>query len=307
MAHIRPANASDLPVVYDLWYQLEVEGDPDPPAPGPMASGLVYELEAGALLVAEEAGRIIGFAGTVTWEASTSAHEPAQAHTYLGDLFIRRDAQSSGVGWALLEHILPRDGRTLSVMASTDPRALALYVRAGMTPRWPNIWLRTDSARLAPHLATLPGGDLEIIPAQTEDPGLARWDSDLFEYARPRDLAYLVDKRDALPVWFKRAGETIGYGFIQRRSDESLWSPGAYTIGPVGAGSENAARECVCAAVRWVCAQGHAARLAVPAPHPALAPLIEARCLISYVETFLTSHSEPFSDVRRYLPSGVFL
>lgn len=299
--HVRPASAADLSAVQEIWYRDEVAGDPRPPAPGPAASGFAYELEYGAMRVAEDdAGRVIGFGGSVSWDG------PRGPLTYLADLFIAPDTQSHGVGQAILR-ALPLGAGGRCVHASTDPRAVPLYIRTGMLPQWPTLWLVGDPERGARRLDALPGSDLELAEASADDPALAAWDQRSFGYARPRDLAWLVESRQAQPLWFRRAGATIGYGFVQRDCPESLWRPGAWTVGPIGAETAEDARACVCAAVRWAAARSGAARIGVPGPHPALAPLIEAGCRLVYNETFLASPEAALPDFTRYLPSGVFM
>lgn len=299
---VRPGRGDDLPAIQAIWYADEVAADSEPPASGPILSSFRYELEHGVMRVAEDAsGRTLGFGATVGWD------NPAGLLTYLADLFIAEDTQSQGVGQALLRALPLGEDVPRCVHASVDPRATALYIRWGMEPRWPNYLLAADPEWGARGLATLPGADLEVVEAAPNDPELAAWDLRHFGYPRARDLAWLMERRDALPLWFRRAGQTLGYGYIQRHCDESLWNPNAWTVGPLGAEEPADARECVCAAVRWAVAQGGAARLAVPGPHPALAPLIAAGCRIVYTETFLASASARFFDPTRYLPSGVFL
>ncbi|HEY7849814.1 MAG TPA: GNAT family N-acetyltransferase [Ktedonobacterales bacterium] len=298
---VRAGAPEDLPAVHTIWYRDEVADDPQPPAKGPVLSGFTYELEHGALCVAEDdTGQIIGFGGSVGWDG------PRGPLTYLADLFIAPDAQSRGVGQAILR-ALPLHAGGRCVHASTDPRAAALYIRTGMLPLWPNLWLVGDPERGARGLGALPGADITLVEAAADDPELATWDLRHFGYARPRDLAWLVASRDAQPFWFQRAGATIGYGFVQRRCPESLWRPGAWTLGPIGAATPADACDCVCAATRWASERAGAARIGVPGPHLALAPLIEAGCHLVYNETFLASPGAPLPDVTRYLPSGVFL
>ncbi|HEX8995232.1 MAG TPA: GNAT family N-acetyltransferase [Ktedonobacterales bacterium] len=298
---MRAGAKSDLPAIQAIWYQDEVEGDPDPPANGPILSGFTYEMEHGALQVAEnDAGAVIGFGGSVGW------HGPRGSLTYLSDLFISPDTQSHGVGQAILR-ALPLSAGGRCVQASRDPRAHALYMRWGMRPRWPNYWLVADPQWGAHGLDALPGADIALVEAALDDPRLAAWDERVFGFPRPHDLAWLVSSREAQPLWFQRAGKTIGYGFIQRRCNESLWRPEAWTVGHIGAETPEDAAECVCAATRWAVARAGVARLGVPGPHPALLPLVEAGCRIVYVETFLASDDALLPDTTRYLPSGVFL
>lgn len=300
---VRPATASDLPAVYAVWLRNDAPHEtPQLLALNGVLSSFVHEWEHGEMRVAEtDAGQVIGFGGSVSWSG------PRGSLTYLADLFIAPDTQSHGVGQAILG-ALPLSAGGRCVHASTDPRAAALYIRTGMLPLWPNLWLVADMQRHPPQrLDALPGADVEMTAAAADDTQLAAWDVRAFGYLRSRDLAWHVATRDALPLWFRRRGATIGYGYIQRHCDESLSRPGAWTIGPIGGETPEDARDCVCAAVRWAAERAPVVRLGVPAPHPALAPLIEAGCRIVYNETFLASPEAALPDVTRYLPSGVFM
>ena len=287
---IRPAAEGDLAQVYDVFYENEVGDDPDPPPRGDMPPWLTHVLAAGEMLVAERGGRVVGFAGLI------ARGEVA----YLTDLFVRREQQSGGVGRALLRRILPAGG-VRCTMSSRDPRALALYVRAGMRPQWPNLWLRADTARLVAR----PTGDVAVVAAEPGNAELLRWDAALSGRHRPAEHAYWLGQA-AIPVWFERRGTPIGYGYIQTRSPSALWSRDAFMVGPVGARTAEDAAACLLAAVEFARQRSGRVRLSVPGPHPALAALLDAGFQITYVETFVSSAAEPFLDPTRYAGSGDF-
>lgn len=300
---VRPATLADLPAVHRIWYADEFANEPRPPEPGPVLSSFAHALAHGALRVAEDrTGQLLGFGASLGWDG------PRGSLTYLSDLFIAPETQSHGVGQALLRALPLREG-VRCVFASTDHRASALYMRWGMRPLWPNYWLVADPMWGAHGLDTLPGADIELVaaaPDGVDGLALATWDARHFGYARPHDIAWLLHEREAQPLWFRRAGETIGYGFVQRRS-ESQWSDDVWTIGPIGAETAEDARDCVSAATRWASQRTRSVRLGIPGPHPALLPLIDAGCRIVYIETFLASEGARFFDPTRYLPGGVFL
>ena len=60
-----------------------------------------------------------------------------QGRGFLGSLFVRNDLRGRGVGRTLLEAILS-DASGRATFASSDPRALPLYVRFGMRPITPD-------------------------------------------------------------------------------------------------------------------------------------------------------------------------
>lgn len=285
----RPASAADLPAIDDIYYQSEMRGVTAPPPPRAIA-GLRYILATGNLVVAERDGEIIGFAGRVV----------RGDVAYLTDLFVREEQQSGRVGQALLAAALPHDTLIRCTLASVDFRAHALYVRDGMRPRWPNYWLHG----VAGDLGELPTSDLTTIEANFADPALLAWDTEVSGRSRPGDHAYWRDVCGATPLWFRRGGETVGYGVVSTRGSSSLWYPDAFTLGPIGARRAEDAAACVCATVAWARARGVVLRLALPGAHPALAPLLAAGFRIVYVETFLSTAETPFFDPERYTPSG---
>jgi GNAT superfamily N-acetyltransferase len=286
---IRRATLADLPRIYDIWYASEVEGVRDPPARG-NAADFRHELETGEMCVAERSEQIIGFAAALTRSSAT----------YLAELFVAKAYQSSGVGKRLLGAVLPQDGRIIYTLSSRDPRALTLYVRAGMQPRWPHLWLRA----LAENLNTLPASAVEVIVGQGDDPLIRQWDSRISGRDRSLDYPFWIEQRQAVPLWFRRQGQLVGYGFAHRPSPDSLWYPDALTLGPIGTLAEGDAIACVLAAVHWARQEAAVLRLALPGPHPALPLLLAHGFQITYVETFVSSSTQPLFDPRCYVSSG---
>jgi hypothetical protein len=285
---IRRATLDDLPALYDIWYRSEAGDEPIAPrGPWPW---LAHELATGELLLAERAGAALGFAATITRDGIT----------FLSDCFVRADAQSGGVGRRLLEPLLAGEGQTYCTVSSRDPRALSLYIRAGMRPRWPNFILEAESASISPMLA----GGVELTEGRAGDPELVEWDAAIGGRRRPQEHAYWVAHHRAIPLWFRRAGLTIGYGYAQLYSPELLWRPDTLTLGPIGAQHEKDALACVAAAVSWAARHAPALHISVPGPHPALATLLESHFQISDADTFLSSSDQPFFDAGCYIPSG---
>jgi hypothetical protein len=288
---IRPATEADLPAINDIFYQSEIAGAASPPS----AQTLTFPdhvLATGAMYVAELAGTVIGYSGSIA----------RGDVVFLTDLFVRPPQQSTHVGRMLLRHVLPRDGRTLCTVASTDPRALSRYVREGMRPRLPVLFLRGD----VPALGPLPANDVTIVEAAPDDPAFAAWDAEIGGRPRPQELAFWRRAHRAVIAWFQRGSATIGYGVFHQRSGGSLWTPDAITLGPIGVRDERDAVACVMAAVAWARARNDIVRLALIGPHPALAPLLDAHFRLVEVETFCCSTS-PCFDPARYLPSGADL
>ncbi len=285
---IRPATEYDLSGIFDIFYQNEMRGVANPPPRGAPPPWLAHTLATGVLMVAERAGKLHGFAGVTT----------RSGIAFLTDLFVRPDVQSGGIGRALLRAILPGDALATCTLASSDPRALALYIRAGMLPQWPNYWLLGDSTSLR-----LAASDIEIVEASPDDGELLRWDREIAGRDRPQDYRFWVREQGGVPLWFRRGATTIGYGYA-RHNASIICHPQALTLGPLGARTPGDALACTLAAVRWGQERASLLRLALPGPHPALRSLLEAGMRITDFDTFVSTAQEPIFDPQCYLSTG---
>ena len=290
MITFRPAYENDLTQASEVVYENDIRDELSPPPfPGRSAT-LVHIFHTGTVYVAEENGRILAFAAAIT----------RSNVTFLTDLFVRPDQQSSRLGQTLLQHVLPLSADSIRcTMSSTDSRALALYIRSGMRPQWPNFCLRLDEPASVEKLRT----NLETVEAEAGDPALVEWDAQASGRSRPQDHAYWISKQQASPLWFRRDGEIIGYGYA-RPGAGTLWFPETCTLGPIGARTPADGTACVLAAVSWVQQQAKILRIDVSGPHPCLAPLLEARFRIAYVETYVSSATTPFFNPHCYIASG---
>ena len=289
MTIFRLAQETDLAQAYDVFYQNEIIDTPAPPAPGNIPSTLRHILKTGTMYVAEQDGRILAFASAITRDHIT----------FLTDMFVRPGQQSARLGKTLLQHVLPPNEHIRCTMSSTDPRALALYIRSGMQPQWPNFCLRLNG----PIRGNLPTTDIEIVEGQAGDPEFVRWDAQVSGRSRPIDHTYWIREQRAIPLWFQRQGNTIGYGYI-RLGAGTLWYPEACTLGPIGTRTPEDATACVLAAVGWARDHAKVLLIKVPGPHPSLAPLLNLGFHITYVETFVSTATTSFFDARCFISSG---
>jgi hypothetical protein len=199
----------------------------------------------------------------------------------------------------LLQYALPEDEYAHCTMSSIDPRAQALYTRLGMQPLLPNFnlrWKRSTSSNL-------PASNIECLEGQTGDPAFMSWDAQIGGRERPADHTFWIQQQRAVPLWFRRHGKTLGYGYV-RLGAGTLWYPQACTVGPIGVISAEYAADCALAATRYACARAEVVRIDVPGPHASLAPLLESGFMIVYVETFHSAATTPIFDARCYMPSG---
>ena len=288
MTIFRSAQEADLRPIYEVWYQTEVQDNPHPPLPGETPSYLHHVLKTGTMYVAEQDGKVLAFAGAIT----------RGRMTFLTDLFVRPAHQSAQLGKTLLHAVLPQDDLVHCTVSSSDPRAQALYIRAGMRPQWPYFVLQVEKPmyKAAAH-------DVEIVEAEANDPELVRWDAEISGRWRPADHEFWVREQQAIPLWFKRNKQIVGYGYIRLRTG-TLWYPHACALGPMGVSTSEDATACVLAAVNRALQQADVLRIEVPGPHPCLATLLESGFRIRYVDTFVSTTTSPFFDAQRYIASS---
>lgn len=154
MAHVtrvtRPATPEDIPVIRGI---LAAHGNDGPVTRvdivGPYVRHLVTRHRT---LLTEEDGVAVAFGAVV--DAGLAVH--------LADLFVVPDRLGQGLGRPLLTALF-RDAPRRTTFASEDPRALPIYVRAGMTPLWPTLHVVGDATSLA-----MPPG-LDVVAARPEE------------------------------------------------------------------------------------------------------------------------------------------
>jgi len=289
MTNFRPAHEHDLRAMYEIFYQNEVLYSPNPPAMGDTPSYLQHILQTGTMYVAEQDGEVLGFAGAIT----------RGTITFLTDLFVRPTLQSNHLGKRLLHAVLPQSTRIRCTESSSDPRALALYIREGMRPQWPLFALRLQK----PDHKMSSTHDVEIVEADADDPELIHWDAQVGGRVRPTDSQFWIQKQRAIPLWFRRQQQIIGYGYV-RLTAGTLWYPQACTLGPIGVINPEDATAGVLATVHVALQSADVLRIDVPGPHPCLSALLERGFRIADVDTFMSSATAPFFDPRCYIPSG---
>ncbi len=291
MATFRPARENDLPDIYYIFYLNETAyASASRPAIGEVSADFRHIYSTGMMYVAEEDKRVVAFAASIT----------RGGKTFLTHLYVHPDHQSEHLGKQLLHFVLPTGEKTRFTVSSTDLRAQSLYIRLGMQPQWPNYLMGASGSLAASSLQT----EIECEEGKADDPQFVEWDSIASGRQRPEDIAYWVGEQQAVPLWFRRGGERVGYGYVSLNTS-SFWASGVCTIGPVGVKQAEDSADCVLAALRWAARQkARSYRIDVPGPHPALTSLLNASFHLFYIETFVSSAYTPFFDPRCYIPSG---
>jgi hypothetical protein len=95
-------------------------------------------VEHGRLVVAEASGIVLGYCGAI----------PVATALHVSDLFLHPDAHGRGIGRDLLAAVWDTRDTVRQTFSSMHPAALPLYIRAGMQPRWPLLYLEGNPAAL---------------------------------------------------------------------------------------------------------------------------------------------------------------
>lgn len=281
---VRPATNADLPGIQAVLAAHD-ESATWPDLPGwPYLEHLLGRSGA-RMVVAVGDGSVIGMGSSVA--------VGSQDVRFLTDLFIHPERQDKGVGRALMEAAL--DGTTGRItFSSADPRALGMYIRAGMRPWWPLLYLSVpreavlgDDAHTAESADAATTGSLSL--AWT---GMDRVE-DFAHYARlPEGTGHVV--RDA-------RGEPVAVAWAHRRRSvpgrvlaHATLAPGA---DPVGVGL---------AALRAAVAETPSLIASIPGPHPVVPAILERGARIEDRDTYCAT-DPGILDPERIFPSPGYL
>ncbi|HVX31184.1 MAG TPA: GNAT family N-acetyltransferase [Nitrolancea sp.] len=154
--------------------------------------------------VAERQGRIVGVARSIV-------RGPLRELT---ELFVLPEAQETGIGTELLRRAFPvKPSETRCILATPDLAALARYLKAGLTIRFPNYAFARP-----PRDAPLPS-DLDVEPLTLSEAmldALDRIDDAVLGHRRSVDHRWLLADRSG---WlYRRRGRVVGYGYAGRQS-----------------------------------------------------------------------------------------
>jgi GNAT superfamily N-acetyltransferase len=276
---VRPATDADVPAITAI---LEANDEPVTWPDVPRAPYVEHLLTRPGLrlVVGELDGTVAGVAGSIEFGRAD--------RRFLTDLYVDPGRQSRGLGSALLTAAL--DGAVERMtFSSRDPRALASYIRHGMRPWWPLLYLESEAAQLGPHddgVEARPADATETARLSLAWTGIDR-SVDFSFYARLPDAAGFVVTID---------GEDAAVGWARRE----LAAPGRWLDHASMAAGADPLRTAF--AVLRAGSAGERLGAAVPGPHPAVASLLEAGVRIGDTDTFCATDPD-LLDPGRLFPS----
>jgi GNAT superfamily N-acetyltransferase len=270
----RPATPADIPAMRAIF---RAHGDDAAPVPGGMdviGPYLAHLVARHRVLVVDEAGAVVAFGATL---------ETGRARM-LCDLFVLPERVGQGLGRTLLDELFAGAPARVT-FASDDPRALPLYVRAGMTPLWINLYLEGLATRLPDHR-----GHLDVRDADSaECVGLElAWTGD----DRTVDWPFWASIGAADTFVVEAGAAPVGVGIARakqtttaRALDRLVIAPDADPVDVALAGIRRAAR-------------GGPVQVTCFGPSPLLPVLMEAGFKVVDHDQFLASDPELVDPVR---------
>ncbi|MBV6397292.1 MAG: hypothetical protein HFACDABA_02902 [Anaerolineales bacterium] len=227
--------------------------------------------DAAQFWLAEEGGKVIAYARSIEHDGLLE----------LTEFFVLPEHQSAGVGRELLARAFQsRTAQHRVIIATTDGRALARYLKAGVYARFPIKYFSRKAERV--EVKT----DLAFEPLATDYhmPDLNRIDRALIGHARPVMHRWMVTDREGFV--YRRRGEVIGYGYAN--GPYALMNDGDFPAALAHAESRAAEKE---------------KNFGVEVPlvnRRAIQYLLDRKCQIDAFHTLFMS-SEPFGRFENYL------
>ena len=232
----------------------------------------VIERGGGRVAIVDDA--IAGFGATIDTGRST----------HLADLFVQPDRLGQGIGRSLLEAVFAGSG-VRTTFASEDPRALPIYLRAGMDPIWPSLYVQGPATALPPT-----GPAVRTEPATPDR--LVALERDWTGLDRTIDHRYWAAMAGSDPFVVLDCEAVAGFGYARVRQAAAIRVVDRLVIhrdaDPVSTAIAALARA----------GQGGPVFACFLGAHPALRPLLEAGFRIVDRDQFMTSAPDVIDPVR---------
>ncbi len=277
---IRRASLDDVPAIRSI---LAAHGNDGPITTVDIVGPYVrHVVQHGRAFVSELDGEVVAYGAAV--DAGVAVH--------LADLFVRPDLLGRGIGRPLLAAVFEGSSRR-TTFASDDPRALPLYVRAGMAPLWPSLHLEGDAA-----LLIAAGEPLDVDRADAAL--LAGLELAWNGTERSADHEFWASQAEADAFVVLSAGEPVAFGYARARQVSATRVLERLLVRPA-----TDPLPATMAAIRRA-ARGGPVLASIQGPSPALPALLAARFRVTDRDQFMAS--EPgLVDPARFIPNGGML
>ncbi len=276
---IRDATDDDLPEIRAI---LASHGNDGPIVIADVVGPYIRHLIArGGARVAVENDEVLGFAATI--DTGRCVH--------LADLFIRPERLGQGIGRPLLAAAFG-DAVRKTTFASDDPRALPVYVRAGMQPLWASLYVEGPADRIpeAPASVSIePAGPNELAAAERGWTG----------FDRSVDHAFWASQPDADTFLVRADGEIVAAGIARARQASTVRVLDRLVVSPDPAVDPVPV---MLAAIRRA-GRGGVALIGVQGPNPVLRVLLDLGFRVADRDQFMASEPD-LIDPLRLIPNG---
>jgi GNAT superfamily N-acetyltransferase len=264
---IRPATPADVDAIVTVLHANDEKH---------LDHGYVEHLLAtGRVVVALVDDRLIGIGATIE----------RGGVTHIADLYVDPDRQGVGVGGRLLGALDP--ARTpCTTFSSSDPRALPLYVRAGLVPWWPLLYFEGRPSRpLAAPFAVEPGSPDEV----------AAIDAMVFAGRGTHEHNYHGNRPGMLSFVVRGGSRAVAAGYTKDGVLEMLSI--VASADAVGA---------MTSVVSFIADIGTGPIItALPGPHPAVRVLLDAGLRINAHDLYCATARDLVDPVRRLPNPGL--
>ncbi len=229
----------------------------------------------GRLVVAERDDEIVGYAATVVVGDAD----------ILADLFVTPGCHGGGLGKALLDSVWS-GARHRMTLSSSHPSALPLYIRHGLSPRWPVLYLRGEADRQpSSHYIV---EDVDVETAVHHEKALTGMD-------RGPDYNYWADRPEASLITVRCGEEVVAVGAVGGEGR-------TYGVSHLVTSDSSHAALSMMAVLGSL--EGESL-VAIPGPHPGVTNLIEAGWRMVDVDTFAATADDLVDPLLTCLHSGL--
>jgi GNAT superfamily N-acetyltransferase len=272
---IRPATDDDLGAIATIAAATGQDEDWDEIFPAYIRHLITH----GTFLVVERERVVSGYGGTVQVGSASM----------LTDLFVHPAAHGSGIGRAILSELWGQQAQRMT-FSSLHSHALPLYTSFGVDAWWPLLYLDANvrAVRTPPGWSVEAAGPDLVAQLELGWTGVDRAADHRMWVARPNGSAVVASAR----------GEPLATGSVGGKACEYGISHLAVSPDAGDADAINA----VMSVLAWLSPADGQARVCLPAPHPAVRPLLASRWRIAEFDLHMASEFG-LIDARRAVPS----